>query len=76
MTKDHNASRHDRSLPVPEQGLREQRMERIAVRAFELYAARGGEHGLDVDDWLQAERQIDNEIEKDDTIEPVDPSGE
>jgi hypothetical protein len=30
----------------------------IARRAFELYCARGGQHGHDVDDWLQAEREL------------------
>ena len=30
----------------------------IARRAFELYCARGGEQGRDVDDWLQAEREL------------------
>ena len=50
------------SLPVPEQDLRDQRLDRIAARAFELYEARGGEHGQDIDDWLQAEQQIDDEI--------------
>ncbi len=30
----------------------------IAVRAYELYEQRGGEHGHDVDDWLQAEREL------------------
>lgn len=30
----------------------------IARRAYELYVARGGEHGQDLDDWLQAERQL------------------
>jgi hypothetical protein len=52
----------ERSLPVPEQDLRDERLERIAARAFELYEARGGEHGRDSDDWLQAEQQIDFEI--------------
>jgi hypothetical protein len=51
----------ERSLPVPEQDLRDQRLERIAARAFELYEARGGAHGQDRDDWLQAEQQIDFE---------------
>jgi len=50
------------ALPVPEQELRDQRLERIAARAFELYEARGGEHGQDVADWLQAEQEIDDEI--------------
>ena len=32
--------------------------ERIAVRAYELYLARGGSHGQDWEDWLAAEREI------------------
>jgi hypothetical protein len=32
--------------------------ERIARRAYELYQARGGEAGRDMDDWLKAEREI------------------
>jgi hypothetical protein len=30
----------------------------IARRAYDLYVARGGEHGHDVEDWLQAEREL------------------
>lgn len=30
----------------------------IAQRAFEVYCARGGQHGRDLDDWLQAEREL------------------
>jgi hypothetical protein len=30
----------------------------IARRAFEFYCARGGGHGRDVDDWLEAEREL------------------
>jgi hypothetical protein len=32
----------------------------IAHRAYDLYLARGGEHGYDVDDWLQAERELNS----------------
>jgi hypothetical protein len=32
--------------------------EAIANRAFELYCERGREDGHDVDDWLQAEREL------------------
>jgi hypothetical protein len=67
-----NAPPNERSLPVPEQDFRERRLDRIAERAFELYEARGGEHGQDIDDWLLAEQQIDNEIEKDDEIAGLD----
>ena len=31
---------------------------RIADRAYELYVQRGHEHGHDMEDWLEAERQI------------------
>jgi hypothetical protein len=30
----------------------------IALRAYELYEARGHVDGFDVEDWLQAEREI------------------
>jgi hypothetical protein len=30
----------------------------IARRAFEIYQGRGGNHGADLDDWLEAERQL------------------
>ena len=30
----------------------------IAGRAYELYEKRGREHGYDLDDWLQAEREL------------------
>jgi hypothetical protein len=30
----------------------------IARRAYDLYVARGGDDGHDLDDWLQAEREL------------------
>jgi DUF2934 family protein len=30
----------------------------VASRAYDLYLERGCEHGHDVDDWLQAEREL------------------
>ena len=32
--------------------------EEIAHRAYEIYLSRGGAPGADVDDWLQAEREL------------------
>jgi Protein of unknown function (DUF2934) len=32
--------------------------ERVRLRAYELFEARGREHGRDLDDWLQAEAEI------------------
>ncbi len=33
-------------------------MSEIARRAFDLYLARGRQDGHDVEDWLQAEREL------------------
>jgi hypothetical protein len=35
----------------------------VARRAYDLYCARGREHGHDVDDWLQAERELQDATE-------------
>jgi len=32
--------------------------EEIELRAYQIYVERGGTHGQDVDDWLQAEREL------------------
>ena len=32
--------------------------EEIELRAYQIYFERGGAHGNDVDDWLQAEREL------------------
>jgi hypothetical protein len=32
--------------------------EAIAARAYELYLARGGADGKDIDDWLKAEKDL------------------
>ena len=34
------------------------REERIRRRAYEVYLERGGEPGQDLEDWLQAEREL------------------
>lgn len=33
----------------------------VAIRAYEIYCGRGCEHGGDVDDWIEAERQLGEE---------------
>jgi hypothetical protein len=42
-----------RTVPDPRQ-----MEEQIRLRAYALYAARGREHGHDLDDWLKAEAEI------------------
>jgi hypothetical protein len=43
---------------------KEPRLDRIAKRAHEIYQKRGGQHGQDLADWLQAEREIDAESDE------------
>ena len=40
------------------------RTEDIERRAYQIYVGRGGSDGHDLDDWLQAERQVAEEIKK------------
>ncbi len=37
---------------------REPTADEIRIRAYEIYCARGGEPGRELDDWLEAERQL------------------
>lgn len=38
--------------------------EEIRRRAFEIHIERGGIHGCDLDDWLQAERELRQEYNR------------
>ena len=38
--------------------------EEIGLRAHQIYIERGGTHGRDMDDWLEAERQLLDERAK------------
>ena len=37
--------------------------ERVALRAYELYLARGGADGQAMEDWLAAERELTQRVE-------------
>jgi hypothetical protein len=37
--------------------------QRIADKAYDLYEKRGGAHGFDVEDWLEAERLVLRELQ-------------
>jgi len=50
------------AVPIPEPA--ESRLNRIAKRAHEIYQARGGQHGKALEDWLAAEREIDEQIDR------------
>lgn len=36
----------------------------IAVRAYELFLDRGGEHGRDQEDWFTAQNELENRTEE------------
>ena len=38
------------------------RLAEIRIRAYEIYMERGGQPGHDVDDWIQAEREIESKL--------------
>ena len=46
------------ALPIPAVNENKSTEEQIAQRAYKLWQQRGGQHGNDLADWLQAERQI------------------
>lgn len=44
---------------LPEQPFGDKEVrEMISARAYEIHVSGGGEHGRDVEDWLQAERDV------------------
>jgi hypothetical protein len=51
------AQREDRSFEQPGA---EPTEEEIRHRAYQLYLERGGEHGMDFEDWVAAERELKN----------------
>jgi hypothetical protein len=51
--KERNLPNGNQTLPVREE---------IARRAYELYEARGEQNGSDVDDWLTAEREVQEQL--------------
>jgi Protein of unknown function (DUF2934) len=57
-----NAQNMPRSILRPhipeESGKNEPPLAEIRQRAFEIHIERGGIHGCDLDDWLQAEREL------------------
>ena len=40
----------------------------IAHRAFEIYISRGGDHGQDMGDWFEAERQLVAELQRNSVV--------
>ena len=55
------AKRDDKSKAVETDSMREHEIRR---RAFEIYLERGSEPGRDLEDWLQAERELTTDKSK------------
>lgn len=51
-------SETDNAVPAPQEGSREEAVRRAAYAAYER---RGGSAGSDVDDWLEAEAEVDRQ---------------
>ena len=47
-----------RFVPLVEPATYAEFQEQVRRRAYELYEQRGGEHGHDLDDWLQARSEL------------------
>jgi hypothetical protein len=41
-------------------------LQQIRERAFEIHIERGGFHGMDLDDWMQAERELQEKYKNND----------
>ena len=45
--------------------------ELIAKRAHEIFQSRGGQHGHDLDDWLQAEQEVRSSVRSETLVSSV-----
>ena len=52
------AARSEGDQPQSSVSTSEPTEEEIRYRAYELYLERGGEHGMDFEDWVRAEREL------------------
>ncbi|MGO8836304.1 MAG: DUF2934 domain-containing protein [Limisphaerales bacterium] len=57
-TQDNNPLQENREAILQNRKLPSSTPEQIQKRAHEIFVARGGEPGRELDDWLQAEREL------------------
>lgn len=48
--------------------------EEIALRAYQIHLEHGGAHGKDMEDWLQAERELREEMQRSNAAERASPA--
>ena len=58
-----SAGNINRSDVREERGKNRPSLAEIRQRAFEIHIERGGIHGCDLDDWLQAERELQGKVQ-------------
>ena len=58
LKKPHNDEADITQAAIPKQIMSDDLHERIATRAYELYLERGCRPGCDVEDWVDAEREM------------------
>lgn len=59
-SQDHSSQGPESAAPLP-QSHDHPTLEQIAAEAYAIYMANGGQHGRDLDDWLEAERRLRSE---------------
>ena len=66
---------NDRAKTKAQQGLQFPTTEQIQKRAHEIFIARGGEPGRELDDWLQAEHELKTvgQLPENNSAEPENP---
>jgi len=60
MESNTSSKTHNAMQPMRSQSGREQPKEEVRFRAYQLYISRNREPGHALDDWLQAERELNN----------------
>ena len=64
MSKSRRTKKAVATLAVVENHNQASTIEAVAARAYQLYIERGCTHGHDLDDWIEAERQIKTESQQ------------
>ena len=58
ITRNNGSRQRDGAVAEREGSLHSSREQEIRIRAYEIYVQRGGQTGYELEDWLQAEREI------------------
>ncbi len=62
LTKDMTKNLSQKKKETPSLIIEDKTFQRIQQKAYEIYVARGCNHGNNLDDWYEAERMVAKEI--------------